>query len=452
MFRRGFTLGLVLFLVPCTLLAQVERGPNLPRKASLGAQLASTNKEKAALLGVKEGSVEIVRVIPATTAEALGLKAGDIVLSLNGKKTPTVADLMAEVRNINGGANTKISVLRDKKTVDLAGIAVEKPRQKGDGSIVVEYDQVVSLGKRIRIIGTHPKGPGPFPTIFWIGGIGAYSLDGEYNGISYGNIMGPLSKDYAIIRMDKPGQGDSEGPIYADLEFNTELDAYLQAVKLTKTLNYVDKNKIAIVGHSMGGVFGPLVAAQEKVAGLAVSGTIGKTWVEYILENTRRQSMLAGAKADDVDRSMVELSAVAQHLFYEDISPKDIKKKYPKLTNAVNAQTPDGKTYSGVGLKFWQQLAKRNMPEAWSKVDAKSLILWGSSDFISTRSDHELLADFMNQRKPGSAELVIVPDSDHGFLNTKSMKESQEKWGRGGAAFNPNILQILGDWLKKTLN
>lgn len=452
MFRRGFTLGLVLVLVPCTLVAQVDRGPSLPRKASLGAQLSPANKERAALLGVKEGAVEIARVIPGTTAEALGLKAGDIVLSLNGKKTATTADVMAEVRNINGGATTKVSVLRDKKTVELTGKATEKPRQKGDGSLVVEYDQVLSLGKRIRVIATHPTGAGPFPTIFWIGGIGAYSLDGEYPGISYGNIMGPLSKNYAIVRIDKPGQGDSEGPIYADLEFNTELDAYLQAVKLTKTLNFVNKNKIAIVGHSMGGVFGPLVAAQEKVAGLAVSGTIGKTWVEYILENTRRQSMLAGAKADDVDRSMVDLAAVAQHLFYEDMSAQDVKKKYPKLTNAVNAQTPDGKTYSGVGLKFWQQLAKRNMPEAWSKVDAKSLILWGSSDFISTRSDHELLAEFMNQQRPGSAELVIVPDSDHGFLNTKSMKESQQKWGRGGAAFNPNILDILGDWLKKTLS
>ena len=430
--------------------AQVEQGPLLPRKASLGAQLAPVSAERGKSLKLGPALIEVIRVIPGTTAEALRLLPGDIILSVNGVKTPTVPEVTARMRSIVGNQKISVKIIRDGKNLELIGVSIEKPKQKGDG-FTVEYSQVMSQGKRIRVIATHPNGPGPFPTIFMIGGIGSYSLDGEYSAISYGNILSQFAKDYAIIRTDKPGQGDSEGPPYAELLFDTELDAYVQSLRLTKSFPFVDKNRIAIFGHSMGGVFGPLVAQSEKVAGLAVSGTISKTWAEYVLENTRRQSFWSGAKPEDVDKEISELAAVAQHLFYEDMSPKEIIKKYPKLKEAVNAQIPDGKTYSGVGLGFWQQLAKKNMPAAWLKTNTKVLALWGSTDFISTQWDHEYIVEILNQKTPNSAEYVLVPNSDHGFSNTATMKESMEKWGTGKAKFNPNIVEILKDWLKKTI-
>ncbi len=431
-------------------IAQFEQGPPLPRKASLGAQLVAVNAEKAKALKLGAALVEVVRVIPGTTAEALRLLPGDVILSLNGTKITTVPEVMAQMRSVMGSQPISAKIVRDGKNFELTGTAIEKPKQKGDG-FTVQYSQVLSQGKRIRVIATHPNGPGPYPTIFMIGGIGSYSMDGEYGAISYGNILGQFAKDYAIIRTDKPGQGDSEGPPYAELLFDTELDAYLQSMRLTKSFPFVDKNRIAIFGHSMGGVFGPLVAQTEKVAGLAVSGTISKTWMEYILENTRRQSILGGAQAEAVDKEIFDLAAVSQHLFYEDMSTKEIIRKYPKLKEAVNAQIPDGKTYSGVGLGFWQQLAKKNMPAAWLKTNTKVLALWGSTDFISTQWDHEYIANIINQKTPSSAEYFVVPNSDHGFSNTATMKESMEKWGTGKAAFNPNIVEILRAWFKRTI-
>ncbi len=415
----------------------------------LGAQLTPIAVEKAKQLNVPTASIEVTRVIAGSTAEVMKFAVGDVVLSLNGKKTATVPDFMSIMRLVSGGQIVKVGVMRAGKSVELTGTAVKRPMQKGDG-VVVEYDQVLSLGKRIRVISTHPQGEGPFPTIFWIGGIGAYSLDGEYPGISYGNIMGPLSKTYAIVRIDKPGQGDSEGPEYTNLGFDTELDAYLQAVRLTKSYGFVDKNKIAIVGHSMGGVFGPLVAQTEKVAAVAAIATISKTWNEYMLENTRRQSLLGGASPDALDAEMVEMGAVCHHLFYEQMKPADIVRKYPALKARVNAMIPDGKTYSGVGIGFFQTLATKNLPGAWAKIDAKVAAIWGENDFISTRSDHEFIAEMMNKKHPGSAEFILVPHSDHGFSNTDSFADSMQKWGRGGK-FNPNIIEILSDWLKRSI-
>ena len=211
-------------------IAQFEQGPPLPRKASLGAQLVAVNAEKAKALKLGAALVEVVRVIPGTTAEALRLLPGDVILSLNGTKITTVPEVMAQMRSVMGSQPISVKIVRDGKNFELTGTAIEKPKQKGDG-FTVQYSQVLSQGKRIRVIATHPNGPGPYPTIFMIGGIGSYSMDGEYGAISYGNILGQFAKDYAIIRTDKPGQGDSEGPIYAELLFDTELDAYVQSMR-----------------------------------------------------------------------------------------------------------------------------------------------------------------------------------------------------------------------------
>ena len=216
-------------------LAQFEKGMPLPRKAFFGAQLSPLSPEKAKTMKVSPASVEVARVIPGSSAEVMKLKVGDVILSLNGKKTPTVPEFMGLMRTMYAGKPLSTKVLRDGQNLELSGTSVERPMQKGDG-FTVEYSQVLSQGKRIRVIATHPNGNGPFPTIFMIGGIGAYSTDGEFGSIAYGNILGQLAKEYAIIRTEKPGQGDSEGPIYSELLFDTELDAYVQSMRLTKSL------------------------------------------------------------------------------------------------------------------------------------------------------------------------------------------------------------------------
>lgn len=442
--------ALVILALPA--FAQVERGAPLPRKPSFGAQIGPLSEDEAKAAGLPAtGGAKIMRLLPGQTAEAVGLKVGDILVSIEGKKLETRALLTPTLNAIGASKPVQFEVLRDGKVIPVKGTLRERPKQKEDGFKVV-YDQVLSKGKRIRVIATHPEGKGPFPTVFLIGGIGAYSVDGDWEGVAYGTTMGPISKaGYATVRIDKPGQGDSEGPAYTELLFDDELDAYLQSLRLAKTLPFVDKEKIAIFGHSMGGAFGPILAAQEPVKAIAVNGTVTKTWVEYQLENTRRQSLLAGGDPVALDGEMKTLAAVSHYLFNEGLSPKETKEKHPHLAAAVDAMTPDGKTMSGVGLPFFQQLAKKNLVEAWCKTDAKVLALWGENEFISTKWDHEFLADILNARKPGQAEFKILPQSDHGFKKTTSVKDSFQRWGQPGGEFNPNVVETLKEWFAKVL-
>lgn len=430
--------------------AQIERGAPLPRKGALGVQLAPLTPEELKAASIEKG-VKVNGVLPSLTGEKLKLQAGDVILSVNSAAVGAPAEISRAMSGLYGGSKIALEVLRSGRKERLEGTVAERPKQKEDGFKVI-YDQVVSQGKRIRVIITHPEGKGPFPALYLIGGIGAYSVDGDFGSAPYGNVIGPIAKSgFATIRIDKPGQGDSEGPAYTDLLFDDELDAYRQALKLAKSLPVINPDKIAVFGHSMGGCFGPLLAQEGGLAGVAVYGTLAKTWVEYMLENSRRQSLLAGAKPGDVDAGMRGEAAIAHLIYNEGLSPAEAKEKHPKWAEAVQASYPDGKTYSGVGIRFFQQLAAKNLMGAWEKTNAKVLSIYAENDFLCCREDHEFIASTVNSLRPGTAEFRLLEKTDHGFSETTSQRDSQQRWTQPGKKFNPTIISVLTDWLKKAL-
>ncbi|HRI44178.1 MAG TPA: alpha/beta fold hydrolase [Fimbriimonadaceae bacterium] len=416
----------------------------LPRKALFGAQLRAPSVEERTKAGLKEGEgVALGSVLPNLSAEGAGLKTGDIVVRLAGRPVATPQECIAIFRLANGGDTVDVEFVREGKRESRKVRMVERPKQKPDGFDVV-YDQVVSQGKRIRLILTKPHTPGKHPVVMLIGGIGAYSVDGDFGSIPYGNIFGPIAKaGYATARIDKPGQGDSEGPIYPELGFGTELEAYRAAIRYLKTSPSIDPNKVFIFGHSMGGTFGPILAAEEPLAGLIVGGTLVKSWSEYMLENTRRQSLLSGAGVEALGEGQRRLAAVSHYLFYEGKTPDQIAKEHPELADQVRGMSPDGKTYSGVGLQFFKELAGYNLEGLWTKVKCPAMVFWGENDFISGEDDHKRIVEILG----GKGEYVRLSASDHGFFKTTSFRDSQQKWGRPGSEFNPVIVEKTLAWL-----
>ncbi|HWA82639.1 MAG TPA: alpha/beta fold hydrolase [Fimbriimonadaceae bacterium] len=419
--------------------ADVERGAPLPRKGYFGAATAADSQ-----------GVKVTRVVAGGAAEACGLKNGDVIESVNGKEVRDVPGFVALIGLVKGGDSLDVRFLRDGKESNAKAKMTEYPRQV-EANLDVVYDQVVSMGKRIRVIVTKPKGDGKFPTLFLIGGIGGYSVDASFSAMPYGNVLGPIANaGYVTVRIDKPGQGDSEGPAYKDLAFKVEQDAYLQALRLAKTLPYVDPNRIAIYGHSMGGCFAPLVASAEPVKAVIVNGTLFKSLTEYMLENTRRQSELGGAPEDQLDQDQKLLDAVMHFVFDENETPDQVGRLHPELAAFAKQTFPDGETYSGVGIPFFRELSHINLPGAWSKTKSDVLALYGENDFLSGRDDHERIATYVNKLRPGTAQFILMPNCDHVFTKTTSMRDSMDKWGKGGE-FNPIIVQTLLDYLKKEL-
>lgn len=423
----------------------------LPRRGTLGLPITPVSRDQATKLKIEPGEgVVASQPISGLTADRAGIKSGDVVVALNGKSVgPT--SIVATVRELPAGSPLSITVVRDEKTTVLQTTLMEKPRDPGNDNYSVVYGHVVSHGKRIRTIMTKPKKPGKYPGFLFIQGFSPISYDFTLEG-STGDVTtldGPILFEFAnsgfvTIRVEKPGVGDSEGGPFADLDYTTELDIYRQALKQLKETREVDSGNVFIFGHSMGGAFGPMIAAQDQVKGLVVYGVAARTWFEYLLDTIRYQGLVGGDTFENADDLVRQASQLMALVFFENQSVEEVKKSHPKLTDLADRLFPDG-LFSGKSLDFWRQLVATNFAAYWSKCNAHVLAVRGASDFVTYDADHKLIADIVNRAHPGWGKSAVLPDSDHLFHNFATETESLKGFRTG--KFNPAFIKMTKDWI-----
>ena len=424
---------------------------DLPRKPTFGAQLAPVTAELRTKAGLAEGEgVLLPQIFPGQSAEGAGLKPGDVLVSIDGKPVRGNASVVSLVSTNPSGKAVEFEVFRDGKKVKTSGKLIERPREKSD-LYDVQYTHVLSNGKRMRMVVTTPKASGKYPAMVLIQGLGPSVMDTPLTGQgAYSQILRAFATDgWVTVRVDKPGVGDSEGGPYETVDFDTEMDIYRQAIAAAKKHPSIDADKIFVFGHSMGGAFGPIVASETKIRGIAVAGTVAKTWTEYFLENTRRQELLAGRSHTEIDATLRDQTAAMNCLLDLGMKPEEVIAKFPKLQSAVNQLAPNGLMY-GRPVAFWSQLSNYNFPSYWTKVDAHVLALWGESEFITTEEDHPLIAEVVNKAHPGKGKYVRLANSDHAFKKTTSMLDSFQRWSQPGE-FNANVVEALKAWTKEVL-
>jgi len=430
-----------------------DSGVELARGAFFGTKVGQVSDEVRDQLKLDEGTgIAVEAVIPGSTAEAAGFKAGDVLLAVDGVKIPGTAEFIRTIGGLKGGASVTIEFRRGdalrKEKVTFKG----RPFEKSDAYEIV-YDSVPTRAGRLRTILTRPKGQGKQPALFLIQGIGLFSIDNPIGPLSsYRTIVDHFARSgYVTLRVDKPGCGDSEGGPARDVDFDTELDGYRQALKMLKARGDVDAGRVFIFGHSMGGVMAPLLAADLPVRGIIVYGTITRTWTEYALENIRRQMELADADPSAIDRDLRSEAALLTYLYAEKLSPKAIAERYPHLRKRLGQSITDDRYYVDRSLTFFRQLADKNLGAAWESFGGHALAIWGKADFVSNEDDHALIARIVNRDHPGHGTFLAFDGIDHGFNRAASRRESFER-GQSGqqGEFNPAILEVCRAWVQKT--
>ena len=102
----------------------------LPRMTSprgrLGVQLNELTPQLAEYFGVKDGGVLVSSITKDSAAEKAGLKAGDVITSVNGDRVRHTDDLVDELRDAKDGDVT-IGIIRDKKESTRQGDDRESP-------------------------------------------------------------------------------------------------------------------------------------------------------------------------------------------------------------------------------------------------------------------------------------------------------------------------------------
>lgn len=137
------------FAIPINLALQImeqllETGE--VKRAFLGVSMQDMSPELAEAFGLKrQGGAIINQVIDGSPAEKAGIKAGDIVLAVDGKKIRNAEDLRNRVGLLPVGKKVRMTILRDGKERKLTVDVSENQLANSDPRAVNELLQGVTV-------------------------------------------------------------------------------------------------------------------------------------------------------------------------------------------------------------------------------------------------------------------------------------------------------------------
>ncbi|HYE88261.1 MAG TPA: PDZ domain-containing protein [Vicinamibacterales bacterium] len=112
-----------------------EPGWRVPAgRGRLGVTVQSITPELAEYFGAKDGGALVSSVTIDSAASKAGIKAGDVIVSVNGQDVRDSDDLLREIDGITGEAT--IVVLRDKKQMTLKA-TLETPRERSRPRVIL---------------------------------------------------------------------------------------------------------------------------------------------------------------------------------------------------------------------------------------------------------------------------------------------------------------------------
>jgi pimeloyl-ACP methyl ester carboxylesterase len=334
----------------------------------------------------------------------------------------------------------------------LLAQGTDRPRAAApqiDADIEVIHRTVLVDGAPYPATMTKPKGQGRFPAVFLIGGLGCYSLEHLPSDDPFARLLDGLTqRGYVTMRVDKipkKNEGDlrqSEGPPCdsprSDLQFAVRRS--LAGLNALAGDDFVDRGRIFILAHSIGPLEGVLVAQKFSVRGFIAAETIGRSWLEYQMENARHQLRLFDVPYDQIDRTVRVVERCGHRFLIEKQTPEQILKDSPECKASVNT--------FGVAFTYLQQIADLDLAVEWKKVDVPVLVTYGTSDPSTTADESHYLVDMINGLHPGRASYVELAGMGHGLDRSPSPRawlEAIQKHQHG--PFDAEFLERVEAWL-----
>lgn len=311
------------------------------------------------------------------------------------------------------------ATIAEAQSVRLVGDLPRKDNKPlvGLAGLETEYGSVrTSEGVRLRTILSRPTGTRQrLPAIFLAQWVSCGSLD-------FAADRQGLLRDIAqqsgmvLIRIDRSGTGDSEGPGCDKLDYDTEVRHYREAFDRVARHPWIDPARIVIFGSSLGSTTAPLIAEGKKVAGIAVQGGGAVTYLERMINFDRLYLERSGRyRPEQIHGEMLKRIPFHVEYLVRGKTPEQIARESPELAGVWasirgGAEAPP---HYGRPYAWHQQAAKKDFLAAWAKVEAPVLVFHGEYDQFEPRHGHELIVETVNKLHPGTATFIEVPKADH---------------------------------------
>ncbi|MFZ1809410.1 MAG: PDZ domain-containing protein [Cyclobacteriaceae bacterium] len=357
----------------------------------------------------------ISRISENSTAYKAGLRKNDIVLTINNQRLPDGNELYKIIQTFRGGDLITLKVI---KTGQASPIPISFTPQaaplEGYTSLDLETVELInSSGDALRGFVTKPKGSkGKLPAILFVSWLSCSSVETPDREDSWTKMLREVAEKsgFLMMRVEKPGVGDSNGPACSDCDLLTELDGYKAAWRHLKQRPDVDTTNVIVFGASLGGTLASIVGKGQPVKAYVSAVSVYKTWLEHMIELERRRLLYSGQSQAEINALMPDFIEFHTEYMNYKKTPRQIALEKPHL---ASLWYDDPEHQYGRPAKFYMQVQDFNFMHTWSETKAPLLILAGEYDWIMSLDDSQLLVDMINQETPGRATLQIAKGMDH---------------------------------------
>jgi pimeloyl-ACP methyl ester carboxylesterase len=337
----------------------------------------------------------------------------------------------------------------------MSAFAQAPPVREHFDHATVLYDWVTnSRGERLRTFVTRPNiartsdtprkdngANGTFdkvPVIFFVGWLSCDTMESADANTrdGFAIFLRRLidQSGYATVRTDKPGVGESQGDC-GKADFETEMAGWQAAFDSISKYDFIDLDRVFVVGLSNGGGFSPMVVRDRPVRGFISCGSWGRTWYEHMLDLERRRLMEEGKSPAEVNTSVKAFVEFYALYLMNGMTPGQVIAQHPEW-KSLWYDSPDGQY--GRPAAFYQQLQALNLGRVWQNVKAPVLVIRGTGDSIMSRADAEAIVRTVNEVHAGHARYLEVEDMTHGMTVN----------GR----FYDRLIPTVLEWMKQQLS
>ena len=281
---------------------------------------------------------------------------------------------------------------------------------------------------------------GKYAAVLFLSGSGPQDRQGRSSGVDLGTgeILDRLTKDgFLVLRVDDRGTGGSTGS-FTSAGFEDLVSDARTCVRFLSSLEDVDPERIALIGHSEGAATASILGAElPEIAAIVLMAGPGRPLLEVMMDQNERVLRDAGVEGEELESALAGVRDLLERLSGEaDVAPEELPADQRSL----------------LGRRSWLQEHARHDPLATiRRVRCPVLILQGSKDFqVSPTRDAQALERALAEAKHPDHALHVLEGLDHLFKRAPG-EESLLADYFVDRPVDPGFLDLLSAWLGERL-
>lgn len=336
---------------------------------------------------------------------------------------------------------TQNFLLAFNKAEKLVGFLIQ-PRSKvqtylnpayADTTLYAQKEVYVKSGAH-NLVGilTTPKNATNYPLVVLVHGSGPADMDATVgpNKPFKDLAAGLAAKGVASIRYVKRTTIYSTEFGGAFTVKEETIDDALAAIALARTLPGADKKQLYLLGHDLGGVLAPRIAAlAPDLNGIIIAGATAQKFTDLLIDQNKY--MLALSK-DTTQALKKEFDSMV----------KDLDRT--RITALGTTIKPDSVIF-GLPASYWVDLNKYDQVEAAKQLNKQRILLiQGGNDFQTDEHNFEIWSKALSTKN--NVTLKLYPDLNH--LLTSQLEKGSSAQYQNAASVSESLIIDIVSWIK----